>query len=237
MTTAELPQLDKEMSLVDHLREFRDRLIVALVTLLVTTAISMPFAEWALTILVSPLDQVPIALNPTDTIVQYFKVAVVGGISLGMPMILYQIVAFLLPALTNREKRYLLFFLPFATILFVSGVLFAALVALPVSISWLQDFGTGFAENQYSLPYYVEFVTTMLLGLGLGFEMPLIIFFLAKLGIVTFPFLIKNTRWAFLITAVVAAIITPTPDPLTMMVVLIPLFGLYLLGVLLAKFA
>lgn len=235
--TAQTPTLDQELPLVEHLREFRNRLIIALVSLVVTTAIAFPFADQALQILISPLDQKPIALDPTDTIVQYFRVALVGGVALAMPMILYQIVAFLLPALTNRERRYLLFFIPFATLLFAGGVLFASLVALPVSVSWLQDFGTNFAENQYNLAYYIEFVTTMLLGLGLGFETPLVIFFLAKLGIVTFPFLVKNTRWAFLVTAILAAVLTPTPDPLTMLVVLVPLFLLYLLGVLLAKFA
>jgi sec-independent protein translocase protein TatC len=235
--TTQSPTLDQELPLVEHLREFRNRLIISLVTLVVTTAIAFPFADQALQILISPLDQKPIALDPTDTIVQYFRVALVGGVAFAMPMILYQIVAFLLPALTNRERRYLIFFIPFATLLFVGGVLFASLVALPVSVTWLQDFGTNFAENQYNLAYYIEFVTTMLLGLGLGFETPLVIYFLAKLGIVTYPFLIKNTRWAFLVTAILAAVLTPTPDPLTMLVVLIPLFLLYLLGVLLARFA
>lgn len=236
MTTQDVA-LDNEMPLVEHLREFRNRLIVAMITLAVTTAIAFPFADQALQILVSPLEQKPIALNPTDTIVQYFRVAMVGGIALGMPMILYQLVAFLLPALTNRERRYLYFFLPFATLLFIGGIVFAAAVALPVSLAWLQDFGTSFAENQYYLSYYVEFVTTLLLGLGLGFELPLVIYFLAKLGIVSYPFLVRNTRWAFLITAILAAVLTPTPDPMTMIVVLIPLFMLYLLGVLLARFA
>lgn len=235
--TAQSPTIDQEMPLVEHLREFRSRLIIALLSLVVTTAIAFPFAEQALQILISPLDQKPQAVNPTDTIAVYFQVALVGGVALAMPMILYQIVAFLLPALTNRERRYLLFFLPFATLLFVGGVAFAAIIALPVSVAWLQDFGTGFAENQYILTYYVEFVTTMLVGLGIGFETPLVIYFLTKLGIVSYPFLVKNTRWAFLITAVLAAVLTPTPDPLTMLVVMVPLFLLYLLGVLLAKFA
>lgn len=235
--TTEAPSIDQEMPLVEHIREFRNRLIVALVTLAITTAIAFPFADRALQILVSPLDQTPIALSPTDAIVQYFKVALVGGVALAMPMILYQIVAFLLPALTSRERRYIFIFLPFATLLFVGGVLFAALIALPVSVAWLQNFGTEWVVNQYNLAYYVEFVTTMLLGLGIGFELPLVIYFLTKLGILNYPFLVKNTRWAFLITAIIAAVLTPTPDPLTMMVVMIPLFLLYLMGVLLARFA
>ena len=143
--TAQTPTLDQELPLVEHLREFRNRLIVALVSLVVTTAIAFPFADQALQILISPLDQKPIALDPTDTIVQYFRVALVGGVALAMPMILYQIVAFLLPALTNRERRYLLFFIPFSPLLFAGGVLFARMFSFPGLLSLLQYFVPNFA--------------------------------------------------------------------------------------------
>ena len=228
----------KAAHLLDHLRELRRRVIIAAVALLVGTAISFPFAERALQILISPLAQRPIALGPTDTIVQYFRVALVGGFTIASPVILYQLIAFLLPAFeTKRERRYLFFFLAFGLLLFIAGLLFAAFVAVPVSLGFLQEFGSSFAETQYRLEEYVSFVTTMLLALGFGFEMPLVIFVMAKLGIVSYPTLVRNMRWAFLITAVVAAVLTPTPDILTMTVVMIPLFLLYLLGVLMARFA
>jgi sec-independent protein translocase protein TatC len=227
----------QEMPLVEHLREFRNRLIVSLVALVITTLVSIPFAEPALVILVSPLETQPQALSPIETVVQYFKVSIIGGIAFGMPILLYQIMAFLLPALTNREKRILYFFLPAATLFFAGGVIFAALIALPVSLSFLQTFGDSFAEIQYRLDDYVSFVTTMLLALGIGFQTPLVIFFVAKLGIVSYPTLVKNIRWAFLVTAILAAVLTPTPDPFTMLVVMMPLFFLYLLGVLFARFA
>ena len=110
-------------------------------------------------------------------------------------------------------------------------------MAVPVSLAFLQQFGEVYAQIQYTLDSYVSFVTTMLLGLGICFQTPLVIFFVTKLGIVSYPTLVKNIRWAFLITAIVAAVITPTPDPFTMLVVMVPLFLLYLLGVLFARFA
>jgi sec-independent protein translocase protein TatC len=227
----------EELPLTEHLREFRNRLVICLLALAVTTAVFMPFADQAILLLTEPLDRKPIALNPTDTITQWFKVAMVGGVALSMPVILYQIIAFLLPALTRREQRYLFLFLPGGTLLFVLGLWFGLQFALPASLGFLQDFGEVFAENQYRLGEYISFVTTMLLALGIGFQTPLVVFFLAKLGIVTYPFLVKNIRWAFLLTSILAAVLTPSPDPQTMLVVMIPLFLLYLFGVFLARFA
>jgi sec-independent protein translocase protein TatC len=225
------------LPLVEHLREFRNRFIVALIAVVVATALCMPFADRILQLLVSPLENKPLALNPTATFVQYIKVAFVGGIALSMPVILYQIIAFLLPALTPREKRYLFLFLPGGTLFFIGGLVFGGLVVAPATLNFLQGFGTSYAEIQYRLDDYTSFITTLLLGLGLGFQTPLVVFFLAKMGIVSYPFLVRNIRWAFLVTTILAAVLTPTPDPWTMLVVMVPLFLLYLLGVFMARFA
>ncbi len=237
MTMPDNPYEGAALPLVEHLRELRNRLVWASLSVVVGMAISMPFADRALQYLVSPLKLKPLALSPTDTIIQWIRVAFVGGITIAMPMILYQLIAFLLPALTRREKRYLFFFLPGGTLFFILGVGFAYFVALRASLGFLQDFGDSFAQNQYRLGEYISFVTTLLLSLGIGFQTPLVIFFLAKLGIVNYGMLIKNIRWAFLITAILAAVLTPTPDPWNMFVVMAPLFILYLLGVFLARFA
>lgn len=223
--------------LVDHLRELRNRLVIVLIALAMGMLIFSPFASPALQVLISPLQYKPLALGPTDTVVQYIKVAFVGGVALAMPIILYQIIAFILPALTRREKRYLFIFLPTGTFFFIAGILFGTFVAVPASLSFLQTFGEEFAQIQYRLGEYVSFVTTLLLALGVGFQTPLVIFFIAKLGIVNYHTLIKNIRWAFLVTAILAAVLTPTPDPWNMMVVMFPLFFLYLLGVFFARFA
>ena len=242
MTTTELPPPDdyindKPMPLTEHLRELRDRSIRALLALAVTTIIGSAFAGRFLEILERPLLLKPQAITPTETIVVYFKVALILGIALAMPVILYEVIAFLLPGLTRREKQYLFFFIPAGTLLFIAGLLFAAFIALPAALRFLQYFGRSYAEIQWTLSSYVSFVTTVLLWNGLGFQTPLVIFILAKLDIVKYETLRKNWRWAFLISAILAAIITPTPDPFNMSIVMLPLFFLYLLGVLLARFA
>jgi sec-independent protein translocase protein TatC len=234
------PEVDtyegEALPLIEHLREFRSRLIVALLAVVVATAICLPFADRILQLLVSPLENKPLALNPTATFVQYIKIATVGGIALSMPVILYEIIAFLMPALTRREKQYLFIFLPAGTFFFLSGLIFGGLVVAPVSLNFLQGFGTSYAEIQYRLEDYISFITRLLLALGIGFQTPLVIFFLAKLKIVSYAFLVKNFRWAFLITAILGAVLTPA-DPWTMLIVMIPLLFLYALGVFLARFA
>lgn len=242
MTTAELPPPedtvnDKAMPLTEHLRELRDRTLRALLALAITTAFGSVFAGRFLEILERPLLLKPQAITPTETIVVYFKVALILGIALAMPVILYEVIAFLLPGLTRQERRYLFFFIPTGTLLFIAGLLFAAFIALPAALRFLQYFGQSYAEIQWTLSSYVSFVTTVLLWNGLGFQTPLVIFILAKLDIVRYETLRQNWRWAFLISAIIAAIITPTPDPFNMTIVMLPLFFLYLLGVFLARFA
>lgn len=225
------------MPLTEHLRELRDRLIKVVIALGVTTGVSMFFANRFLIFLIDPLPVKPQSITPTEPLVTYFKVALILGLVLAMPVIVYQVIAYLLPALTRREARYLFILVPAATILFATGVAFGATIALPAALRFLAGFGTDFSEFQPSLDEYVSFITTVLLWLGLGFQTPLVIFFLAKLRIVSYQSLLKNIRWAVLIVAVLAAMITPTPDPLNMLIVGLPLMVLYLLGVLLARFA
>ncbi len=236
MTTNEIYE-GEATPLLEHLRELRDRMIKAIIGLVIGMTLSMPFADRAMQILISPLNQKPIALTPTDKIVQWMRVAFVSGIALAMPIILYQVIAFMLPALTRREKRYLFIFLPAGTFLFILGISFGVWVALPLSLNWLQSFGDSFAQDLYRLSEYVSFVTTLLLALGIGFQTPLVIFFIAKLKIVSYQTLKGNIRWAFLVTAILAAVLTPTPDPLNMAVVMGPLFVLYLIGVFLSRWA
>ena len=235
-TTREAERYEgQEQPFVEHLRELRDRLLKIIIALVLGMAISAPFTDRALQVLVAPLEVVPQALAPTEAFVVAVKVAFVGGIAIAMPVILYQLIAFLLPGLTRREKRQLFFFLPFGVALFVLGLVFGAYVAIPAALKWLQAFGGAWVEQQYRLTEYVSFVTTMLLALGIGFQTPLVIFFTARLGIVSYPTLRKNIRWAFLVSAIVAALLTPAPDPWTMIVVMLPLFVLYLVGVLMAR--
>ena len=226
------------MPLMEHLIELRGRLIWAALALLITTGISFIFAKQVLVILIAPMgDAMPQALKPTESLGNYMKVALICGVTLAMPMIVYQIGAFLAPGLTKQEKRWLFLLVPGATFCFLVGVAFAYFVMLPTAIPFLQGFMSDIIEQGWAIGEYLSFVTSLLFWIGLAFELPLFVFFLAKLGIVNSEMLSRNRKYAYLGIAVVAAVITPTVDPLNMMLVMAPLVVLYELGVILAKIA
>jgi len=226
------------MTLLDHLRELRSRLVIIAIALAITTTFSAIFAWRIFEILVIPLGgRVPQAISPTETIVTYFKVALIAGVVLAMPVIVYQLGRFFLPGLLPNEKRYLYILVPSASFMFLLGVAFTALIMLPRMVAFLMTFGSSFVEQQWTLDEYISFVTSLLFWIGLAFETPLVIFFLARMKIVTYESLVKNFRFAILVVAILAAVITPTPDPFNMLIVMVPLLGLYGLGVILARLA
>ncbi|NLE75138.1 MAG: twin-arginine translocase subunit TatC [Chloroflexi bacterium] len=225
-----------ELTIMEHLEELRSRIVKAGIALIVCTMLSLTFTRYLLELLIQPMgDRSPVALRPTETIIIYFKIALISGLVFAMPFILYQMARFVMPGLTGKERRYLFVLVPAGTLLFATGVAFAGLVTLPFAIKYLQGFLADLVAPTYSIDYYISFVTTILFWIGLVFEMPLIIAFLARLGIVSPKFLSKNRKFALLIIAVLAAMITPTPDPFNMTLVMLPLFGLYEVGVLLAR--
>jgi len=226
------------MSLLEHLEELRERIIKSLVVLFLTTSLSLFFSSRFLEILTAPMGNLkPIFLRPTEMILTYLKVALIIGIALAMPFILYQFVKFILPALYPHERRYLFSLIPGATFSFLAGLAFAYFVMLPFAIKYLLTFGGDVARAQWTIGEYISFVTTFLFWVGMAFETPLIIFFLSKVGLVSPQWLSKNRKYAVVIIAVIAAVITPTPDPFNMSLVMVPLLILYEVGVLLAKLA
>ena len=233
------PSADAEiMPLMEHLRELRKRLIRASIALFITTGISFIFAKQVLVILIAPMgDTPPQALKPTESLGNYMKVALISGVTLAMPFIVYQIGRFLAPGLTKNEKRYMLLLVPGATLCFVTGVAFAYFVMLPAAIPFLQGFMSDIIEQRWAIGEYLSFVTSLLLWIGLAFELPLFVYFLAKIGIIDTEMLTKNRKYAIIIIAVLAAVITPTVDPLNMALVMGPLVILYELGILLSRLA
>lgn len=226
------------MPLLEHLRELRTRLVRAAIALLITTTISLFFTEQILEFLIAPMGgTLPQALRPTETIGNFMKVALMTGVTLAMPVIVYQVGRFIAPGLTKQERRYLWVLVPGATISFVAGVAFAYFVMLPAAIPFLQGFLGNIIEQQWAIGEYMSFVTSLLFWIGVSFELPLFVYFMAKIGIVDDKMLIKNFKYAILAIAVLAAVITPTVDPLNMMLVMGPLIILYVLGILLAKIA
>lgn len=227
-----------EMSLLEHLGELRRRLIGAIIALLICVIAGTFFTTPVLKILIAPLeDLVPLALSPTESAAVFFKVAVLIGIVLAMPVIMYQVFMFARPGLEPRERRYVLIGAPAASLSFAAGVVFAAMVLLPNALPFLRGFLSELVEQRYSIERYISFVGNVLLWAGLVFETPLVMFFLAKLGVVTPTGFAQARRIVIIAAAAGAAIITPTTDPVNMLLVMGPFMLLYEIGILLARLA
>ncbi len=238
-TPAQRPQDDNAQPLVEHLKELRHRLLKATLALILGMVIGLFFAKPFLEILISPLQGASELqlLKPTESIFIYLKGALILGVILASPFILYQIFAFIVPGLTDREKKGLFLVLPLAAALFALGVAFSSFIVLPFTLRYLTTFLSDLAISQYSFGEYMSFVLSFLLWLGLAFELPLFIAILARLGVVSPQQLQHTWRYAVVIVAVLSAVITPTPDPFTMSLVMVPLLGLYVLGIIMARIA
>ena len=203
---------DRELSLVEHLEELRDRLIKSAIALAITTLLSFAFAKQFLRILIAPMgDTPPVSASPTTSIVVFTKVALISGVALAMPVLVYQLISFMAPGLTRQEKKHLFLILPGATLSFVAGIAFAYFVMLPTAIPFLKGFLSDLINPNWFVDKYISFITSLLFWVGLSFETPLLIFFLAKLGIVTSASLSQYRKYAILVIAVIGAVITPTP--------------------------
>jgi sec-independent protein translocase protein TatC len=229
---------DKELSLVQHLKELRDRVMVSAIAVAITTALAFTFTTQIIRFLLIPsgVDRL-LALSPTEGFTTYFRVALFAGIALAMPVLLYEIYAYIDPALYPPERRFIRAVGLPVLFLFVLGMAFCYFVLLPRAIPFLINFGGDVIQNQLRAAEYLSFVTTFILGMGIVFEVPIIIWALVRVGIVQRSWLAKQRRYVFLLSFVIGAIITPTPDPFNQTLVAVPMYLLWELGLLLARFA
>jgi len=228
---------DRELSLVQHLKEFRDRLMVACIAIAITTAISFLFTTDIIKLLLLPSGVGKlVAFSPTENFTTYFRVALFSGFALAMPVILYEIFAYIDPALHPNERKFALTLGPFILLLFIVGMLFCYLILLPSALKFLLNFGSEVIDNQLRCAEYLSFVTTFILAMGVVFQMPAIIFVLVRIGLVKRPWLVRQRRFVFLGAFVIGALITPTPDPFNQTLVAIPMYLLFELGLLISRF-
>jgi len=226
------------MPIISHLEELRVRLIRATLALAITTAISFVFSEQIIEILKQPMgDARLVFLKPTDSISNFMKVSLIAGATLAMPVIVYQFFRFIAPGLNKQERRYLILIAPGATFSFLLGAAFAYFIMLPAAVTFLYGFLNDVADPFWSLDTYLSLVTRMIFWVGMSFEMPLIIYFLAKLDIVSADTLARNRKYAIVIVALISAVVTPTPDPVNMGLVMLPLVVLYEIAIFLARLA
>lgn len=222
------------MSIWDHVNELRKRLFIAVIALAVTTFISFAIVPILLDFITVPVGGIENlqSIEITENIGVFMRVSLLSGFIFAFPVILSQILMFLAPGLEKNEKRWIFITIPIATLLFVSGAAFAYFVMLPVAIPYLINF-LGVPTTPRLLSY-VKFTTSMIFWLGIGFELPIVVFALAKFRLVTPKTLLKQWRIAIVVISVLAAAITPTIDPINMAILMVPLFLLYLLSVLFA---
>jgi sec-independent protein translocase protein TatC len=237
--TQQAPAIDQveasQMTLMEHLNELRVRLMWVVGGLFLGTLLAFVFALPLLEFIKTPLDGAElISTGPTDTLINVFKISFMVGASIAMPLIVYHLVAFAAPGLYPHEKRALLLTLPAIFALFIAGMAFAFYVMLPVAIDFLQDFFDEEITQLWTFERYVGFITRVVFWIGVSFETPIVLAFLARAGIVSGPQLLNFWRYAIVIIAIVAAIITPTIDPVNMAIVMAPLIVLYFFSVGLA---
>jgi len=230
-------QLETSKPLLQHLDELRRRLFKAFAAVVVTTAISFAFAGPIIDFLAAPLGgrEALVSIEITENITIFMKVSILGGITLGMPFVVYQILRFILPGLKKNEKTWLLVIVPLATLLFASGVAFTWFVMLPSAVPFLTSFLA--ITTQVRPANYFDFITRLMFWIGICFEMPLVVMVLAKLKFVSARQLASGWRYAVVGMAILAAAVTPTVDPVNMGLVMAPLAGLYIISIVLAAIA
>jgi sec-independent protein translocase protein TatC len=223
----------KAMSFFEHLEELRIRLFRAVLAVAVGMLISVVVTDPVLNYLQSAYGAKLIILDPVDSIAVFFRVALLLGAILASPIITYQIFMFVMPGLTRQEKTWVLRALPATTALFLFGVVFTWFLLVPAYINFLKGFEANIFTVTYSADNYISFITSVLFWHGVAFETPVVFFILGKLGVVTAGTMLHYWRHAVVAATAISAFITPTIDPLTMLVVAGILVALYFLSVIL----
>ncbi len=224
------------MPFLDHLEELRKRLLKALLAVIITTGIALYFAKDIMRWFILPLGDVK--LNVTEVMgsfMAYFKLGLVVGIIASIPVIFYQLWAFVSPGLYPKEKRMVFPFVSFATILFLGGAAFCYVWVLPWSLQFLIGMAGDLFNPIITVNSYITFAGLMILAFGLCFEMPVLAYALGKIGVLSSSFLARGRRYAIVIILIVAAILTPTPDIFTQLLLAVPMYLLYEVSILVVK--
>ena len=230
---------DVEMSFLDHVEELRWRIIYALIGVFVFTIIAWIFIEPMVEIiLLKPARDANIPLQnlrPFGQLFLFVQVAIIVGIVASLPNIFYQLWKFIAPALRKREQRYIIWIVFFSTFCFLAGIAFAYFVMLPLAMNFAVQFGTEEISNVFAIDEYMSIIISVMLAAGFIFELPMISFFLSKLGILTPQFMRKYRKHSIVIILVLAAFLTPGGDPVSQIILGIPLVLLYEISIFISK--
>lgn len=233
---------EKKLPLTAHLQELRQRLIFSFIAIGVGFILCYAFVDHIFNILAAPLtnELMPkggslIFTSVAEAFFTYMKVALIAGIIVTSPFVVYQIWAFVAPGLYQKEKRYVVPFVLGSTLFFVLGILFGYYVAIPVGFKFLLGYATDIIKPMPSMKEYLSFSLRFLLACGLVFEFPVVLVLLSKIGIVDAKMLARQRKYALLLIFIFAAVVTPSPDLISQVLMAVPLVGLYELSILLSK--
>jgi sec-independent protein translocase protein TatC len=227
---------EEKQSILYHLRELRLRLIRSLIAIAVASVIAFIFYEWIFYIMKLPAQGINLVfIEMTEMIGTVMRVCLIAGIMLAMPYLVYEGIMFVSPALTPREKKYVYLILPWIALMFVGGVVFGYFILIPPATRFLISFGSNIASPEIRVGNYISVMARLLLAVGLVFEMPVITTFLARLGVVKPAWLARRRKAAIIVAFILAALITPTFDPINQSLVAVPLVVLYEMSIWLAR--
>jgi sec-independent protein translocase protein TatC len=236
---------EDRLTLFEHLDELRRRLFICIIAVVVGILVAAIFNSFMFDVLLHPLREIPnlpatatkiTTFSPAEPFMVSLKVWAVGGLILAAPILIFELWAFLAPAFTANEKKYFYPVVFATTILFFLGVLLAYFLVLPKGLGWLLTFNEGAFNVQLRGEDYFTFMALFILAFGVVFELPVVLVLLAKVGVIDDKWLKKNRRWAVVVLAFAAAVITPSQDAFSMLAMFIPLYVLYEVSVVLARF-
>lgn len=230
---------DVEMSFLDHIEELRWRIIYAIIGVLIFTIVAWIFIDPLIEIvLLKPARDANASLQnlrPFGQLFLYIQVAIIVGIVVSIPNIFFQLWKFIAPAMKKQERKYILWIVFFSSFCFLAGIVFAYFVMLPLTMKFAAQFGTAEIANEFAIDEYMSIIISVMLAAGLVFELPMVSFFLSKLGILTPSFMRKYRRHAIVIILVLAAFLTPGADPVSQVILAVPLVLLYEISIFISK--
>lgn len=219
-----------EFTVTEHLEELRRRVIFSLIALMLASAASLPFSPAILRFLKYPSGGAVerlVFFGPEEAFLIYMRIGISAGLVIALPVILFQLWAFLSPAIDERFKKYTLLFVLFSFLVFLIGCSFSYFILLPTALKFLLNIGRADLEPVISATRYISFVTGLILACGVVFEMPVVSFFLTRIGVINAGMLRRKFLYAAVIIMIAAAVITPTGDAFNMMMLALPMFALY----------
>lgn len=230
---------EEEMSFLEHLEELRWRILYSLIGIVIGTIVAWIFIDPIIDhVLLLPAQSADIKLQnlrPFGQLFLFFQVALIVGVVLSIPNLFYQLWLFISPALKSTEKKYVTAVVTFSSVCFLSGIVFAYFIMLPMTLAFAGQFGSAEIENNFSIDEYFSIIISVMLAAGLVFELPMLSFFLSRLGLITPKFMRKYRKHAIVLILVAAAILTPGTDPVAQVLLAVPLVLLYEISIFVSK--